>query len=129
MPGGMQARQQDGCQRDRCQRARRVALQKGQPCGLPCMGVGTCARDDTGQIFYCEKTVRLTLGMGLIMRYKKNSVLFASLLGLVLMVFVIVGTFRRWSELMGIKTLVTDSYGEPVRQLAEEYLLVADSDL
>ena len=48
--------------------------------------------------------------------------LLASLAGLVmvLMVFVIVGTFRRWSELMGVKTLVTDSYGESVRQLAEE---------
>ena len=48
--------------------------------------------------------------------------LLASLAALVmvLMVFVIVGTFRRWSELMGIKTLVTDSYGESVRQLAEE---------
>ena len=39
---------------------------------------------------------------------------------MVLMVFVLVGTFRRWTELMGIKTLVTDSYGESVRELAEE---------
>lgn len=39
---------------------------------------------------------------------------------MVLMVFVIVGTFRRWTELMEIKTLVTDSYGESVRELAEE---------
>ena len=39
---------------------------------------------------------------------------------MVLMVFVIVGTLRRWTELMGIKTLVTDSYGESVRELVEE---------
>ena len=39
---------------------------------------------------------------------------------MVLMVFVIVGPLRRWSELMGIKTLVTDSYGDAVRELVEE---------
>ena len=39
---------------------------------------------------------------------------------MVLMVFVIVGTFRRWSELMGTKTLVKDAYGESVRELVEE---------
>ena len=39
---------------------------------------------------------------------------------MVLMIFVFVGTFRRWNELMGIKTTVKDAYGESVRVLAEE---------
>ena len=39
---------------------------------------------------------------------------------MVLMVFVLVGTIRRWIELMNIKSTVNDAYGEPVRALAEE---------
>lgn len=61
MPGGMQARLQDACQRG---------------------------------------------GSGLHHALQEKQCAFASLRGLVLMVFVVVGTFRRWSELMGIKTLV-----------------------
>ena len=39
---------------------------------------------------------------------------------MILMVFVLWGTFRKWRELMKIKTTVKDEYGEEVRQLAVE---------
>ena len=45
---------------------------------------------------------------------------FLACLVMVLMVFVLVGTIRRWIELMNIKGTVNDAYGEPVRALAEE---------
>ena len=45
---------------------------------------------------------------------------FLACLVMVLMVFVLVGTIRRWIELMNTKGTVNDAYGEPVRALAEE---------
>ena len=39
---------------------------------------------------------------------------------MVLMVFVLYGSFKKWYELMRIKTTVKDAYGEEVRQLAVE---------
>ncbi len=39
---------------------------------------------------------------------------------MVLMVFVLYGSFKKWYELMRIKTTVKDEYGEEVRQLAVE---------
>ena len=45
---------------------------------------------------------------------------FLACLVMVLMVFVLVGTIRRWIELMNTTGTVNDAYGEPVRALAEE---------
>ena len=45
---------------------------------------------------------------------------FLACLVMVLMIFVLVGTIRRWIELMNTKGTVNDAYGEPVRALAEE---------
>ena len=39
---------------------------------------------------------------------------------MVLMIFVLVGTIRRWIELINTNGTVNDAYGEPVRALAEE---------
>ena len=39
---------------------------------------------------------------------------------LALMAIVIVGTVRRWTELLGIKTMVTDPYGDKVLQVVAE---------
>ena len=39
---------------------------------------------------------------------------------MVLMVIVFIGAFKKWIELMGIKTLVTDPYGDEVKELVPE---------
>jgi len=43
-----------------------------------------------------------------------------ALVALTLMTFVFVGAFRKWAELMRIKTTVTDRFGEQVKVLIEE---------
>lgn len=43
-----------------------------------------------------------------------------SLLVMVLMLFVIVGTLRRWRVLLGIRTTTTDAYGVVVKALVRE---------
>lgn len=39
---------------------------------------------------------------------------------MVLMLFVIVGTLRRWVKLLGIEGTVTDAHGVQVKTLVEE---------
>lgn len=39
---------------------------------------------------------------------------------MVLMIIIFIGAFRKWAQLMGIKTTVKDEYGEDVKQLVSE---------
>lgn len=52
----------------------------------------------------------------------KNQMLLAVLacIVMVLMIIIFIGAFRKWAELMSIKTTIKDEYGDDVRQLAEE---------
>ncbi|WP_262710354.1 hypothetical protein [Apibacter muscae] len=40
-------------------------------------------------------------------------------IAMLLMLVVFIGTFKRWLELLNMKTLVTDKYGDSVKQLVE----------
>ncbi len=50
----------------------------------------------------------------------KHLLAFLSCLVMVLMGFVIVGTVRRWTKLLAIKTVVKDKYGVEVKEIVEE---------
>lgn len=54
--------------------------------------------------------------------WPKGQYLLATLaiLVMVLMIIVFIGAFRKWVELMGITTLVTDPYGDRVKELVPE---------
>jgi carbon starvation protein len=43
-----------------------------------------------------------------------------SVIVMVLMVIVFIGAFKRWHELLKVKTTVPDAYGEPVLQVVPE---------
>lgn len=53
--------------------------------------------------------------------YPNEQYLLATLatIAMLLMLVVFIGTFKRWLELLNMKTLVTDKYGDSVKQLVE----------